>query len=87
MRMSMAMEMAFALEAKASWEVQITVFVRTIVCSFTERQLHHINGEGAHCALSHQCACGENLKWILDKQLEFTLLLIRIGIWIRKGDS
>ena len=38
--------------------------------SFTARQLCHINSEGAHRALSHHYACTENLKWILDKQLE-----------------
>ena len=54
----------------SSWELQSTVFVWTIVHSFTARQLRHVNGEGAHYALSHQCACAENLKWILDKQLE-----------------
>ena len=36
----------------------------------TARQLRDINGEGAHRALSHQCACAEKLKWILDKQPE-----------------
>ena len=29
-----------------------------------------MNGKGAHRLLSHQCGCGENLKWILDKQVE-----------------
>ena len=51
------------------------MFVRMIVRSFTVRQdsymcVRHINGEGAHRALSHQCACAEKLKWILDKQPE-----------------
>ena len=29
-----------------------------------------MNGKGAHCELSQQCTCTENLKWILDKQLK-----------------
>ena len=41
---------------------QITVFLRTIVHLFTARQLHHINGEGAHRTPSHQYTCAENLK-------------------------
>ena len=67
MCINMAMDTAFILEAYASFELQITEFVRTIVHSFTARQLGHINGKGAH---SHQCACAENLKWTLDKQHE-----------------
>ena len=37
--------------------------VRLNDCAFvygTARQLRDINGEGAHRALSHQCACAEN---------------------------
>jgi len=50
--------------------LEIAVCIQTIVRSFTERQLSHIDGEGTHRALSHQCARSENLKYVLDKQLE-----------------
>ena len=43
------------------------------------RQLCHINGEGAHHVLSHQCAWAENLKLILDKQLEILSMQIQRG--------
>ena len=61
------------LKSKLAGNWQIIVFIQMILCSFTARQLRHINSEGAHCALSHQCTGAENLKWILDKQLEIPL--------------
>ena len=49
------------------------------------RRLRHLNGEGAHRTLSHQCACTETC---LDKQPEiFSILILQYNCDIKVGEE
>ena len=49
------------------------------------RRLRHVNGEGTHHTLSHQCAC---IETCLDKQREiFSILILQYNCDIKVGEE
>ena len=66
------METAFALQ-------------NNFVLRLWARRLRHVNSEGAHHTLSHQCAC---IETCLDKQPEiFSILILQYNCDIKVGEE